>query len=484
MCIRDSYYAGHSGEQGLIQDLVDEQIKLFGTDIYYIPKIVLADSTLDEVRYTKYQEQFQVEMLLQNVMGFGDNAEFISKFGLRITDEVIFRVSTRRWDEEVAEHSPTLTVDSRPNEGDLLYFPLTQDIYEIKFVGKEEPFYQFGKIQFYAITAEIYEVGQDDFDTGVAEIDAVEQLFDNSIKLVMDPGGTGDFTVGEEVVGDEFLAKATSTLTSNSISAITITDGGAHYKVATPPSVTISAPDSLAGGAAEVETCNSVGTFATYSGTGYSPGTYTTTTLTGVGSGTGSGMTIQIVNVVGDGEVEGFGGATMTNINIIINGSGYTENQTGIGGPLGSVVRVNGGNNDLYLRVDTVYATAQATATATVSASGIVNGITITNNGDGYTSAPTVTIDYSPKDNRAEVKAWDNTTRSLEVINRTGTFTTAEVITGLTSGARWSPETVENLNNSNSSYDQYRAIEDDADNIVDWTEGNPFGEFGNFTGSI
>ena len=366
-----TYYAGHSGEQGLVQDLVDEQIKLFGTDIYYIPRIVLQDSTLDEVRYSKYQEQFQIEMLLQNVMGFGDNAEFISKFGLRITDEIVFRVSTRRWTEEVAEHSPTLTVESRPNEGDLLYFPLTRDIYEIKFVGKEEPFYQFGKIQFYAITAEIYEVGQDDFDTGVAEIDAVEQLFDNAIKLFMDPGGTGDFTVGEEVVGDEFLAKATSTITGDAVSGITITDGGAHYKVATPPSVTISG-----------------------------------------GGGTG------------------------------------------------------------------------ATATATVSSTGIVNGITITSGGSGYTSNPTITIDYSPKDNRAEVKSWDSTTRALEVINRTGTFTTAEVITGLTSNAKWSPETFDTLNNTSSTYDQNRAIENDADNIVDWSETNPFGEFGNFTGSI
>ena len=366
-----TYYAGHSGEQGLVQDLVDEQIKLFGTDIYYIPRIVLQDSTLDEVRYSKYQEQFQIEMLLQNVMGFGDNAEFISKFGLRITDEIVFRVSTRRWEQEVAEHSPTLTVESRPNEGDLLYFPLTRDIYEIKFVGKEEPFYQFGKIQFYAITAEIYEVGQDDFDTGVAEIDAVEQLFDNAIKLFMDPGGTGDFTVGEEVVGDEFLAKATSTITGDAVSGITITDGGAHYKVATPPSVTISG-----------------------------------------GGGTG------------------------------------------------------------------------ATATATVSSTGIVNGITITSGGSGYTSNPTITIDYSPKDNRAEVKSWDSTTRALEVINRTGTFTTAEVITGLTSGAKWSPETFDTLNNTSSTYDQNRAIENDADNIVDWSETNPFGEFGNFTGSI
>jgi hypothetical protein len=366
-----TYYAGHSGEQGLVQDLVDEQIKLFGTDIYYIPRIVLQDSTLDEVRYSKYQEQFQIEMILQNVMGFGDNAEFISKFGLRITDEIIFRVSTRRWDEEVAEHSPSLTVTSRPNEGDLLYFPLTKDIYEIKFVGKEEPFFQFGKIQFYAITAEIYEIGSDDFDTGVEEIDDVEITFASSIKLFMDPGGSGDFTVGEEIVGDEFLAKATGTTDGDAVDSITITDGGSHYKQATPPTVTITG-----------------------------------------GGGTG------------------------------------------------------------------------ATATAAVSSTGLVNSILITSGGTGYTSAPTVTIDYSPKDNRAEVKSWDSTTRSLEVYNRTGTFTTAEVITGLTSGATWSPETFDTLNNTNSNYDQNRQIEDSGDEIIDWTEGNPFGEFGNFTDSI
>ena len=364
-----TYYQGHSGEQGLVQDLVDEQIKLFGTDIYYIPRVVLTDSTLDEVRYSKYQEQFQIEMLLQNVTGFGDNAEFISKFGLRITDEVIFRVSTRRWDEEVAEHNPNLTLDSRPNEGDLLYFPLTKDIYEIKFVGKEEPFFQFGKIQFYAITAEIYEVGSDDFETGVEEIDSIEQLVDNAIKLFMDPGGTGDFAVGEEIVGDEFLAKATATLTGDAVTGITITDGGSHYKVATPPSVTIT------------------------------------------GDGTG------------------------------------------------------------------------ATATATVSSTGIVNGITITSGGSGYSSAPTVTIDYSPKDSRAEVKSWNTSTRELQVINRTGTFNTAETVTGLTSGARWSPESYNTLNNTNTadSIDQNYSFETEDDDIIDFTEGNPFGSIGSTT---
>ncbi len=288
-----TYHQGHSGEQTLVQNLVDEQIKLFGSDIYYLPKTVLADSTLDEVRYTKYQDQFQIEMLLVNVMGFGDNAEFISKFGLTITDEIIFRVSTKRWDEEVAEHSMSakLTVPERPNEGDLLYYPLTQNLYEIKYVGKEEPFFQFGKIQFYAITAELYQVGSDDLATGVAEIDAIEVLFDTAISLTMGVGGTGDFTVGETVTG----------------------------------------------------------------------GTTSTT---------------------------------------------------------------------------------------------------------------------------AEVKSWDSSTRILIVQNRTGTFAANESLTGNDSNAVWVVSTFDTLQNTNSEYDANRQIEDAADNIVDWSEGNPFGEFGNFTGSI
>ena len=367
-----TYYSSSSGEQNLVQDLVDEQIKLFGSDIYYIPRVVLTDSTLDEVRYSKYQEQFQVEMLLQNVSGFGDGAEFVSKFGLRITDEVKFRISTRRWDEVVAQHNPTLAYDGRPNEGDLLYFPLTQDIYEIKFVEKESPFFQFGKIQFYTLTAELYEVGSDTFDTGVEEIDDIELEFGAAIKLIMDPGGTGTFVVGEEVVGDEFLAKATATTDGDAVDSITITDSGLHYNSALPPTVTIS----------------------------------------------------------------------------------------------------GGGGNG-------------ATATASVSSTGLVTSILITNGGSGYTSAPTVTIDYSPKDNRAEVKSWDAATRALQVINRTGTFTTAEVITGQTSGAKWSPESYDTLNNTSTTYySQNREIEDSADEIIDWTEGNPFGEYGNFTGSI
>jgi hypothetical protein len=364
-----TYYGGTTGEQGLVQDLVDEQIKLFGTDIYYLPRTLITDGVLDDVIYNKFESQFQVEMLLQNVEGFGSPSEFISKFGLRITDEVRFVVSQRRWEE--ASAGSTLTVPTRPNEGDLLYFPLTQDIYEIKFVEREDPFYQLGKIYFYTMTAEIYEYGSDDISTGVDEIDVLETIMSPAILMFMDPGGIGNFIVGEEVVGDEFLAKAIADAGSGSVDSITVTDSGSHYIQSIPPTVTIS-------------------------------------------GGGGSG----------------------------------------------------------------------ATATATVSSTGLVTGITILSSGSGYTSTPTVTIDYSPKDNRAEVKSWDSATRKLEIINRTGTFTTAETVTGLTSGAKWSPESYDTLNNTNSEYDQNREIEDAADDIIDWTEGNPFGEAGNFTGSI
>lgn len=286
-----TYYQGYVGEQNLAQDLVDEQIKMFGTDIYYLPRTMFRDSDLGDIHYSKYQSQFQVEMLLQNVEGFGEQSEFISKFGIRITDEVRFIVSSRRWTQAEAQYNPTLTVPGRPNEGDLLYFPLTKDLYEIKFVEKEMPFYQFGKLQFIIITAEIYELGDDKIATGNAEIDEFEKLYSSAIAVVVKTGGTGIFTEGE--------------------------------------------------------------------------------TITGGASG--------------------------------------------------------------------------------------VTGI---------------------------VKSWNPTTRTLQVIDRTGTFAENETLTGNTSGAIWVVGTYDTLNNTNSIFDQNRQIEDKADDIVDWTERNPFGEYGNHLGSL
>ena len=325
--------------------------------------------------------------------------------------------------------------------------------------------YQLGDFYSYELRCELFEFADEEIETGVAEIDAIELEQAAAIKLIMDPGGTGDFTVGEEVVGDEFLAFATAIRSSGgTISSITINDGGAHYKTATPPSVTITAAPT-SGGLDLFNTATSTGSYTNTTGTGYTAGTYTTTNTTG----TGSGAIATVNDVSSDGGLSVSGGDLVFSINN--RGAGYSA---------GDVLRIDGGDDNAYVRIVSVLVTRSATATATVSSSGIVSAITITDPGLGYTFTPTVTIDYSPKDNRAEVKSWNSSTRELQVINRTGVFTTAETITGLTSGAKWSPESYDQtlaLNNTNSTYDQSLTIETESDNIIDFTEVNPFGEF-------
>ena len=204
------YYSGYSGEQDLVQDLVDEQIKLFGTDIYYLPRNILNENTLDDIIYSKFEEQFKIEMYLQNVEGFGQS-EFISKFGLKVTDEIKFIVSQRRWIEEATANDYKSII--RPLEGDLLFFPLTKDLYEIKYVEVEAVFHQFGKLQFYQLTAEIYEMGNESIDTGIPEIDLIENILTPAIDIVMVSGsGTIPYEVGETVTGSitDVTAKVSS----------------------------------------------------------------------------------------------------------------------------------------------------------------------------------------------------------------------------------------------------------------------------------
>lgn len=193
------YYGGYKPEQNLIQDLVDEQIKLFGTDIYYLPRNLIKDNPIDDIIYSEFKQKIVIEMYLQNVEGFGQS-EFISKFGLKVTDEIKFIVSKRRWDEEVQ----TVQVDNpaRPLEGDLLFFPLTKDLYEIKFVEVEAAFHQLGKLYFYQITAEIYEMGNQNIDVDVEEIDLIDNILKPAINVVMvDDGNNINYMNGEIVTG-------------------------------------------------------------------------------------------------------------------------------------------------------------------------------------------------------------------------------------------------------------------------------------------
>ena len=198
----NSYFTqGTSGEQNLVGDLVKEQIKMFGTDVYYIPRVIVdEDPAFGEDSLSKFDDAYLIEAYLENVQGFGGDGDLYSKFGVRISDQVNFIISRDRFTELVDDNT-TLIVEGRPNEGDLVYFPLAQKLFQIQYVEYETPFFQLGKIHTWGLKCELYEYSDEDFDTGVDAIDKVERNFATTITINFATGGTGDFTDGETIAG-------------------------------------------------------------------------------------------------------------------------------------------------------------------------------------------------------------------------------------------------------------------------------------------
>ena len=291
MALNTFFTQGTTGEQNLVGDLVTEQIKMFGKDVYYIPRtLVKNDDTFGEDTLSKFEGAFLIEAYIEDAQGFRGDGDMFSKFGVRISDQITFIISRTRFTEAVDDNAQ-LIVEGRPNEGDLIHFPMANKTFEIQFVEHEQPFYQLGKVHVWGLRCELFEYSDEDFDTGVAAVDQIEVDFSVAVTVNFATGGSGDFTVGEVVAGG-------------------------------------------------------------------------------------------------------------------------TSNVT------------------------------------------------------------------------AEVKARDSTTRQLQVYNRSGIFTIPETVTGQTSGAAWTSASYNTLNNTSSEFDQNSAFESNADGILDFSEGNPFGEFGNKGSSL
>lgn len=149
---------GSTSEQRLIEDLVIEAVQIHGHDVYYLPRTsVNPDELFGEDPLQKFTQQYPIEMYMTNVEGFAGNGELFSKFGITVTDQATFVVSKRRWEEAVGlQESATLQLPSRPADGDIIYFPKTGAMFEIKFVKADNPFYQLGRIYVYTLTCELY----------------------------------------------------------------------------------------------------------------------------------------------------------------------------------------------------------------------------------------------------------------------------------------------------------------------------------------
>ena len=178
--MKSIYFPQHGGvntEQSLIQSLVDEQIRLFGSDVYYLPRKMIKDVALNDVLYSEFTTQYMIEMLLINVEGFGSPSEFISKFGLRITDEITMVVSQNRWSQVFQEFADVTTVDGRPNEGDIVFVPLLKSYFEIQFVEDQEPFYQLGNLPVYKLKVTRWEYSSEEINTGNEVLDQTEDKY-------------------------------------------------------------------------------------------------------------------------------------------------------------------------------------------------------------------------------------------------------------------------------------------------------------------
>ena len=165
---------GSQNEKRLIEDLIVENLKIYGHAVYYLPRtLVNRDLILGEDSASRFDESYLVEMYFETVEGFQGEQEIISKFGLEVRDDTTFVIAKRRFQEQVDDPA-NLMVDGRPNEGDVIYYPLMNKFFEVAFVEDQEPFFQLGNLPVYKLRCKTFEYSSEEFNTGVSDIDTAD----------------------------------------------------------------------------------------------------------------------------------------------------------------------------------------------------------------------------------------------------------------------------------------------------------------------
>jgi hypothetical protein len=431
---------GITCEQRLYEDLIIESLKIYGHDVYYLPReIVKKDDLWGEDILSKFDENYIIEMYLSNFEGFEGDGTLLSKFGVRVSDEATFIISKRRW-EDLISSSNNLISSFRPNEGDVIYYPLTKQFFQIKFVEHEKPFRQLDAIQTYQLITETMEYSGERFQTNVSEIDNVTR--DSGYSIVFDlvegiksvhllTGGSGygrNTTVSFGPPGIQATATV-SVGTNGTIQFIELTNAGIGYT--TVPFVNIFGSGT---GATAIAKIASRGVFKTGE----------------IVYGTSNTAAADIT--IADGSITAFAIRNM--------GSGYTTIPT---------ITIDPPEDE-----DGIQATAVAILTA-----GKVTSINITNPGSGYTSVPKFIFERSPIEPSGKVTRYDGSNKQLELIDIVGTFVLNDTLFGSESGAEWTTGKFSSIKNENDPLSQNEYFENLGDQLIDWSESNPFGEYGN-----
>jgi len=545
MALNPFFLQGSQSEQRLVQELINEQLRMYGVDVTYIPrKIVNKDTIFNEIESSKFDDNYTIEAYVNTYEGHSGAGDILTKFGMSLRDELTITISKERYDDFIAsflesESDDEIILSSRPREGDLVYFPLGQRLFEVKFVEHEDPFYQLGKNYVYQLKCELFEYEDEVIDTTIGEIDTQikEEGYITTLQLIgIGQTATASALINSGYVREVFLnndgngytstpviqfddaptggstATAVAITTSRggvaSIKEILITNAGSGYTVA--PNINIySGGGTGAAATCSIETSNKgvVSIAVDDGGSGYP--TIPTVTIAQPSLGavatatTGIGGTVASLTLVNAGVA--YAQAPVVTIASPV-GSGTTATATatiGVGGTVTSLTIVDAGSgygSDPAVTIDNSDSikdptlAVRAVAKAEISSGNIVTAIRIVNPGIGYTEAPTVTISNPPlvsgsgvfqfnelitgstSGTTARVKEWNSTTNTMKISIIDGYFVPGETVVGSASSATYAVGSY----SSDDTYNKYTdndEIETEADLILDFTESNPFGTY-------
>ena len=388
MALNPFFLQGSQGEQRLVQDLINEHLRIYGVEVTYIPrKFVARETIMEEVTSSKFDDNFLIEAYVNTYEGYSGSGDILTKFGMSLRDEVTLTLSKERFEDFIAPFLDAMPeseveVSTRPREGDLIYFPLGQRLFEVKFVEHEKPFYQLGKNYVYELKCELFEYEDEVIDTDIDEIDT--QIQDEGFITTLNLVGTGR------------TATATATLSQPTgyIRKIVLNNDGSGYNTA--PTVAISTAPSGGVNATAVAITTSIGgvksikeILLTNAGSGYVTPPLVTILNTGTG-GVGAAATA-LIETTGKGVI---------NFTVVDEGVGYSNSSP----PLVTISEPTGSGT-------TAVTNAQA-----VIFDNKVSSIRVRDAGIGHTVAPTVTIG------------------NPSIITGIGTYQFNEIVRGVTSG--------------------------------------------------
>ena len=200
MSVLNPYFAsnvtqGTTPEQNLIEELIIECLDIYGVEVKYIPRTLISkDEILGEDRLSKFGYAYPISAYFENIDTFDGGGFMIQKFGLMIEQSATITIARKKWNDLIGKTGTTV-LPNRPCEGDLIYFPLSKGLFEIKFVQHQDPFYQLGKLYVYKLQIELFQYASEKIDTGEEDIDVFETLksFDQNVNTDVDtPESYGD----------------------------------------------------------------------------------------------------------------------------------------------------------------------------------------------------------------------------------------------------------------------------------------------------